>query len=105
MHPDIWLHTKKCTDDVWFTFNIREDLLPGLKVGTEMQVYLPAFDKHVAVRITRMKDVGTFAVWKATKALEGFDLKTFEVKARPLDLDGLDEVRSGMSVVLEVDRK
>ena len=105
MHPDIWLHTQKCTDDVWFTFNIREDLLPGLKVGTETQVYLPAFDKHVAVRITRMKDVGTFAVWKATKALEGFALKTFEVKARPLDLDGLDEVRSGMSVALEVDRK
>ena len=68
-------------------------------MGTETQVYLPAFDKHVAVRITRMKDVGTFAVWKATKALEGFDLKTFEVKARPVTkMEGL---RPGMSLILK----
>lgn len=90
-----------CTDDVWFTFNIREDLLPGLTVGTETEVYLPAFDRRIAVRITRMKDVGTFAVWKATKALDGYDLKTFEVEARPLRPEELGEVRSGMSVVME----
>lgn len=90
-----------CTDDVWFTFNIREDLLPGLSVGTETEVYMPAFDKRVAIRITRIKDVGTFAVWKATKALDGFDLKTFEVKARPLNPEDLKEVRSGMSVIME----
>lgn len=90
-----------CTDDVWFTFNIREDLLPGLTVGTETEVYLPAFDKRIPVRITKMKDVGTFAVWKATKALDGFDLKTFEVKARPLNAEGLENVRGGMSVIME----
>lgn len=90
-----------CTDDVWFTFNIREDLLPGLTVGTETEVYLPAFDKRIPVRIIKMKDVGTFAVWKATKALDGFDLKTFEVKARPLNAERLENVRSGMSVIME----
>lgn len=90
-----------CTDDVWFTFNIREDLLPGLTVGTETEVCLPAFDKRIPVRITRMKDVGTFAVWKATKALDGFDLKTFEVRARPLHPEELADVRSGMSVIME----
>lgn len=90
-----------CTDDVWFTFNIREDLLPGLTVGTETEVYLPAFDKRIPVRIIKMKDVGTFAVWKATKALDGFDLKTFEVKAHPLNAEGLKNVRSGMSVIME----
>lgn len=89
------------TGDVWFTFNIREDLLPGLTVGTETEVYLPAFDKRIPVRITKMKDVGTFAVWKATKALDGFDLKTFEVKARPLNMEGLENVRGGMSVIME----
>lgn len=89
------------TGDVWFTFNIREDLLPGLTVDTETEVYLPAFDKRIPVRITKMKDVGTFAVWKATKALDGFDLKTFEVKARPLNMEGLENVRGGMSVIME----
>lgn len=90
-----------CTDDVWFTFNIREDLLPGLAVGTETEVYLPAFDRRIPVRITKMKDVGSFAVWKATKALDGFDLKTFEVEARPLRPEELKEIRSGMSAVME----
>lgn len=90
-----------CTDDVWFTFNIREDLLPGLKAGIETQVYLPALDKHVTVRITKIKDVGSFAVWKATKALDKFDLKTFEVKARPLKPSETEGIRSGMSAIIE----
>ena len=89
------------TEDVWFTFNIREDLLPGLKTGTETHVYLPATGKRIPVRITRMKDVGSFAVWKATKALDGFDLKTFEVQARPLKNTDKKDVRSGMSAILE----
>lgn len=90
-----------CTDDVWFTFNVREDLLPGIKVGSETEVYLPAFDKTVSVRITKMKDVGSFAVWKATKALDGYDLKNYEVKARPVKPLELDGVRSGMSAIMK----
>lgn len=79
-------------DDMWFTFNVREDMLPGITVGTEMDVYVPAFDKSVKVRIERIKDVGSFATWKATKALDKYDLKTFEVQAYPVqpeDLVGL----------------
>lgn len=93
-----------CTDDVWFTFNVREDLLPGIKVGTQTEVYLPAYDKTIAVRITKMKDVGSFAVWKATKALDGYDLKTFEVKARPVKPLNMNGVRSGMSAVMKNSR-
>ena len=89
------------TDDVWFTFNVREDLLPGLTVGTETEVYLPAYGRKVAVRITKVKDVGTFAAWKATKALDGFDLKTFEVVARPKSQEGLEGVRGVMTAVME----
>lgn len=91
-----------CTNALWFTFNIREDLLPGLKVGTETEVYLPAFDKRVPVRITKLKDVGTFAAWKATKALDKFDLKTFEVEAHPLDINAVKGAREGMTVVMEL---
>lgn len=86
------------TDDVWFTFNVREDLLPGLKVGKTVKVYLPAYDKEVSVRISRIKDIGSFATWKATKALDKYDLKTFEVRATPLSpLEGL---RPGMTAVM-----
>lgn len=90
-----------CTDDVWFIFNIREDLLPGISLGTETEVYVPAIDKRVKVRITKMKDVGTFAAWKATKALDKFDLKTFEVEAHPLKPAETNGVCSGMSAVME----
>ena len=86
-------------DDVWFTFNVREDFLPGLTVGSEADVYVPAFDKTVTVSITRIKDVGSFATWKATKALDDYDLKTFEVKASPMEK--VENLRPGMSVVID----
>lgn len=86
--------------DVWFTFNIREDKLKGYAIGTQAEVYVPAVDKTIPVRITLMKDVGSFAVWKATKALDDLDLKTFEVQAHPLK--PTDGVLSGMSAVLRM---
>lgn len=87
-------------DDLWFTFNVREDLLPGLTVGTDVTAYIPAFDKDVEIRITRIKEVGSFATWKATKALDDFDLKTFEVRARPVNPSELSGLREGMTAVL-----
>lgn len=89
--------------DLWFVFNVREDRLPGLTVGTETEVYVPAFDKNVKVRIARVKEVGSYAVWKATKALDHYDLKTFELKAVPVDSDPLPGVRPGMSAILNAD--
>lgn len=86
--------------DMWFTFNVREDLLPGLTVGTGVTAYIPAFDKNVEIKITRIKEVGSFATWKATKALDDFDLKTFEVRTRPVDPSEVSGLREGMSAVL-----
>ncbi|MCC8115244.1 MAG: biotin/lipoyl-binding protein [Bacteroidales bacterium] len=86
--------------EAWFTFNVREDLLPGLSVGTDVNVYVPAIDRTVKAQITLMKDVGSFAVWKATKALDGYDLKTIEMQAYPIDEKDLEGVRSGMSAVI-----
>lgn len=90
-------------NDMWFVFNVREDRLPGLTAGTETEVYVPAFDKNVKVRIARVKEVGSYAVWKATKALDRYDLKTFELKAVPVDSDPLPGVRPGMSAILNAD--
>lgn len=85
-------------NDLWFTFNIREDKLKGYSVGSQAEVYVPAVDQTIPVRITLMKDVGSFAVWKATKALDDIDLKTFEVQAHPLQ--PVSGIVSGMSAVL-----
>lgn len=88
-------------NDMWFTFNVREDMLPGITVGTEMNVYVPAFNKTVKVRIDRIKEVGSFATWKATKALDKYDLETFEVEAYPVNPEDLIGLRVGMTAVFE----
>jgi HlyD family secretion protein len=72
------------TDEAWFTFNITEDKLPGIEYGTKVKVYLPASDETVLARVTRINNVGNFAAWKATRALDDVDLKVFEVQARPI---------------------
>ena len=85
-------------DDMWGSFNIREDQLNGMQVGTEFMAFVPAFNKEVKMKVYHLKDQGSFAVWKATKANGQYDLKTFEVKARPVEkLEGL---RPGMSLVI-----
>ncbi len=85
-------------DDMWGTFNVREDQLNGMKTGTEFTAYSPAFKKEIKMKVFYMKDQGSFAVWKATKANGQYDLKTFEVKARPVEkFDGL---RPGMSLII-----
>ena len=86
-------------DDMWGTFNVREDQLNGMQVGSEFTAFVPAFNKDVKMKVYYMKDQGSYAVWKATKANGQYDLKTFEVKARPVEkLDGL---RPGMSLIIK----
>ena len=85
--------------DMWGTFNVREDQLNGMKVGNEFTAYSPAFNKDIRMKVYYMKDEGSYAVWKATKANGQYDLKTFEIKARPVDkVEGL---RPGMSLVIK----
>ena len=86
-------------DDQWATFNIREDQLKDIKVGAELTVKIPALDVETTMKVTSMKDKGSFAVWKATKATGQYDQKTFEVKARPTS--AVKDVRPGMSVILK----
>ena len=86
-------------DDMWGTFNVREDQLNGMKVGSEFSVFVPAFNKEIKMKVYYLKDQGSYAVWMATKANGQYDLKTFEVKARPVEkLDGL---RPGMSLIIK----
>ena len=85
--------------DLWGTFNVREDQLNGLEIGKTFTAFVPAFNKNVEMKVYYMKDQGSFAVWKATKANGQYDLKTFEVKARPTEkFDGL---RPGMSLIVK----
>lgn len=85
-------------NDVWGTFNMREDQLNGLKKGDTFTAFLPAFNKEIEMKVTSIKDQGSYATWKATKSNGQYDMKTFEVKARPVKpFEGL---RPGMSVII-----
>ena len=85
--------------DLWGTFNVREDHLNGMKVGDTFTAFSPAFNKDINMKVFYIKDQGAYAVWKATKASGQYDLKTFEVKARPVaKFDGL---RPGMSLIIK----
>ena len=87
-------------NDCWVVFNLREDLLTKIKDGTEFNVKIPAIgDESVKVKVNYISVMGDFANWRATKAKGDFDMKTFEVRAVPVEkVDGL---RAGMSAVFD----
>lgn len=87
-------------NDCWVVFNLREDLLSKIKDGTEFNVKIPAMGKEpVKVRVNYISVMGDFANWRATKAKGDFDMKTFEVRAIPVEkVEGL---RAGMSAVFD----
>lgn len=86
-------------NDMWGSFNIREDQLNGMKVGDTFTAFSAAFNKSLRMKVFYIKDEGSYAVWKATKSNGQYDLKTFEVKARPLNkFEGL---RPGMSLIIK----
>ena len=87
-------------DDLWVTFSVREDLLMNIQIGTELNAFIPALgDKAVRLKVYYMKDMGSYAAWKATKTMGEYDAKTFEVRARPLEK--VADLRPGMSVILK----
>lgn len=89
--------------DMWVSFNVREDLLNNMTIGDEFNAEIPALNnKIVKLKVSYIKDMGTYAAWKATKPTGQYDLKTFEVKARPLS--HIQNLRAGMSVILKIKR-
>ena len=86
-------------NNVWFTFNVREDKLQQFSNGKVCNIFVPGINKTVKAKVTRIKNVGNFAAWKATKALDGIDLKVFEVRITPIEK--VEGIVSGMSGVIE----
>lgn len=83
--------------DMWVQFDVREDLLRDLKVGSKIDVRVPALgDRVVALEVRVIGSKGEYTSWRATRASGDFDLRTFEIRAYPVQpVDGL---RPGMSV-------
>lgn len=84
--------------DKWVTFNVREELLPEFKLGSKIKVMIPAMNKQEAeMEVYYVRDMGSYATWRATKSTGEWDSRTFEIKARPIK--PLNDLRPGMTVV------
>lgn len=84
--------------DVWFTFNVREDYLHGLRQGDEIVVEIPALDDlEVTATVNYLAVRESYATWKATKETGMYDAKTFEVRAVPNE--AVDGLRPGMTAI------
>lgn len=87
-------------NDIWFTFNVREDYLHGMKQGDKITVIIPALDgKEVPATVNYVAVRESYATWKATKETGMYDAKTFEVRAVPdVKVEG---IRPGMSAIVK----
>ena len=87
-------------DDMWFTFNVREDRLEGLRSGDHILHMVPALgNREVQATVYYLSARESYATWKATREIGEFDTRTFEVRARPdYSVEGL---RPGMSLILK----
>lgn len=87
-------------NNIWFSFNVREDLLGSMKVGSTFKVNIPALNnQEVEVKISYVKALASYATWKATKTSGQYDVKTFEVRARPTQK--VNDLRPGMTALVE----
>jgi HlyD family secretion protein len=102
--PGVPLLTLVDLSDIWLRFDLREDLVKGLKIGDRFDVRAPAIsDKPITVVVRKIATRGEYAGWRATRATGDFDLRTFEVRAYPVD--AVPNLRPGMSVYADWKRR
>jgi HlyD family secretion protein len=98
--PGVPLITLIDMADVWIHFDLREDLVKTLKVGDRFDVRIPALDdRSVTVEVKLIATKGEYASWRATRASGDFDLRTFSIRAYPVQ--PVPELRPGMSAYLD----
>jgi HlyD family secretion protein len=98
--PGVPLVTLIDLADVWIHFDLREDLVKSLKVGDRFDVRIPALgDRRVPVEVRLIATKGEYASWRATRASGDFDLRTFSIRAYPIQ--PVPELRPGMSAYLD----
>ncbi|MDE6498025.1 MAG: efflux RND transporter periplasmic adaptor subunit [Muribaculaceae bacterium] len=86
------------SDDRYIVFNVREELLNDLTMGKKIRVMVPALGKkEIDAEIFYIRDMGSYATWRATKTTGSWDSRTFEIKARPTEK--VENLRPGMSIV------
>jgi HlyD family secretion protein len=98
--PGVPLVTLVDLNDLWVHFDLREDLVKTLKVGDRFDVRVPALgDRRIPVEVRLIATKGEYASWRATRATGDFDLRTFSIRAYPVEK--VPELRPGMSAYMD----
>lgn len=85
---------------MWVAFHLREDQFAGLKVGQRLRGRIPALDKDdVEFEVYFINPAGDYATWRATRQSSGYDVRSFEVRVRPVAK--VADFRPGMSVLFQ----
>lgn len=86
-------------NDAWAVFHVREDRLAEFGKGARFEATIPALgDDPYIFQVDYIAAMGDFATWRATNSDSGFDMRSFEIEARPVNpIVGL---RAGMSVLV-----
>ena len=99
--PGAPIMTLVTLDDAYVVFNVREDLMPHIRMGKQFAVSVPALARtDVPMTVYYISPFGSFATWKSTKEVGTYDMRTFEIRLRPEHrVEGL---RPGMTVLMEL---
>jgi HlyD family secretion protein len=98
--PGVPLVTLIDLNDLWIHFDLREDLVRTLKVGDRIGVRIPALsDRRITAEVKLIATKGEYASWRATRATGDFDLRTFSIRAYPVEK--VPELRPGMGAYLD----
>ena len=99
--PGAPIMTLVTLDDAYVVFNVREDLMPHIRMGKQFAVSVPALARtDVPMTVYYISPLGSFATWKSTKEVGSYDMRTFEIRLRPEHkVEGL---RPGMTAIIEL---
>ena len=92
-------------EDQWVVLNVREDVVEQFAIGKEFDGEIPALTENgkpikAHFKVYASSVMPDFATWRATRNSSGFDMRTFEIKARPTS--PIPRSRPGMSVLVTV---
>ncbi len=85
--------------DTWLTFAVREDLLKDIRVGSTVEVNIPALGEQTyTCSVRKVQAMASYATWRATKTNGQYDVKSFDVKVVPQQT--IDGLRPGMTAII-----
>ena len=86
--------------DAWLKLSVSEQYLSRFQKDAVFEGYIPALKQSVRFKVEYVAVMGDFATWRASASSRGYDMKSYEIEARPLS--PIEGFRVGMSVLVKV---